>query len=414
VKPETIRRIDLHLGRSICFALTCFRKIKEVFSTEGNSRREIKNILFIKLIEQGATVLAYNAVHEAAQLVGAENVYFLVFEENREIISILNLLPEENIVSIRSSGAGIFLRDWIRALRRIKKKRIDATVDFEFFTRAPAVFAFLSGAKIRAGLHRFNSEAPYRGDLLTHRVQYNPYLHVSELYTLLVRALTADPSDIPLYKTCAHWTLREAPLYEPSEDERRRVQKKLNEATRYGLTGPVILLNPNASDMLPLRRWHSQRFVELGRRLLDEISDAVIIITGSPGEIEAAEELSSAIGSSRVICMAGKTSLRELIALYSLGDVLVTNDSGPALFSTLTNIDSVVLFGPETPRLFGAMRDRTHIIWAELACSPCVNVFNHRFSPCRNNLCMQAITVDEVFGKVRDCLKMRADSSGTR
>ena len=99
--------------------------------------------------------------------------------------------------------------------------------------------------------------------------------------------------------------------------------------------------------------------------------------------------------------MAGQTSLRELLTLYSVADVLVTNDSGPGHFSALTPIRAIVLFGPETPRLFGPLTPASTVIWKELACSPCVSVFNHRLSPCRNNVCMQTITVDEVFEAVK-------------
>ena len=102
--------------------------------------------------------------------------------------------------------------------------------------------------------------------------------------------------------------------------------------------------------------------------------------------------------------LAGKTSLRELLVLYTLADVLVTNDSGPAHFASLTNIESVVLFGPETPKLFGAIGPGFHAVYAKLACSPCVNAFNHRFSPCTDNLCMQSITPEEVYGRVKECL----------
>jgi ADP-heptose:LPS heptosyltransferase len=97
--------------------------------------------------------------------------------------------------------------------------------------------------------------------------------------------------------------------------------------------------------------------------------------------------------------------LRELLVLYTLADVLVTNDSGPGHFASMTNIHSIVLYGPETPKLFGAISGRFHILYARLACSPCVNVFNHRFSPCKNNLCMQSISVDEVFKMVQKCLR---------
>ena len=80
-----------------------------------------------------------------------------------------------------------------------------------------------------------------------------------------------------------------------------------------------------------------------------------------------------------------------------MADVLVTNDSGPGHFSSMTDITSIVLFGPETPDVFGPLGPHTHVVRSNLACSPCVNVYNHRFSPCTNNVCMQQIEVDEVY-----------------
>ncbi|MDP2725499.1 MAG: glycosyltransferase family 9 protein, partial [Syntrophales bacterium] len=168
--------------------------------------------------------------------------------------------------------------------------------------------------------------------------------------------------------------------------------------------GPVILLNPNASDMLPLRKWPLENFFSLGTAILREYPEARLAITGAPAEKEAAGELCSRWASPRVINLAGKTTLRELLILYTLADVLVTNDSGPAHFASLTDIHSIVLYGPETPKLFGALGRNSHALYAKLACSPCVNAFNHRFSPCTNNLCLQFISPEEVYLKVKECL----------
>jgi ADP-heptose:LPS heptosyltransferase len=101
-----------------------------------------------------------------------------------------------------------------------------------------------------------------------------------------------------------------------------------------------------------------------------------------------------------VLRLAGKTTLRQLLVLYMRSEILVTNDSGPAHFASLTPIHVVTLFGPETPSLFAARSPNVTALWAGIACSPCVNAYNNRQSPCRNNLCMQAITVDDVFEKV--------------
>ena len=101
-----------------------------------------------------------------------------------------------------------------------------------------------------------------------------------------------------------------------------------------------------------------------------------------------------------MLALAGKTTLRQLLVLYARSEILVTNDSGPAHFASMTPIHVVTLFGPETPALFAARSPNASVLWSGIACSPCVNAYNNRQSVCRNNLCMQAISVDQVFAKV--------------
>src|SRR5207237_378675 len=125
----------------------------------------------------------------------------------------------------------------------------------------------------------------------------------------------------------------------------------------------------------------------------------------APSEQAAAEEVGKRVGSDRVICLAGRTTFRQLLILYTIADVLVTNDSGPGHFSSMTDLETVILFGPETPALYGPLGEHSHVILAKLACSPCVNVLNHRFSPCTNNVCMQSIEVEQVHEKVCQVLE---------
>jgi ADP-heptose:LPS heptosyltransferase len=162
----------------------------------------------------------------------------------------------------------------------------------------------------------------------------------------------------------------------------------------------LILLNPNASDLLPLRRWPPDRFVELAKRILGKYPDIFVAFTGAPSEADVINSLAQKVLSKRVISLAGKTTLRQMLVLYHRASILVTNDSGPAHFASMTPIHIVTLFGPETPKLFAARSKNARALWAGIACSPCVNAYNNRQSPCQNNLCMQAITVDEVFAEI--------------
>lgn len=397
MQTGTIRALDYWLGVPACAALTAL--------TGFGARRYSppKRIAFIKFIEQGATVLAREAIERAADRVGRENLYFCVFESNRAILDVLGIIPADNIICLRDRSILTFVPDFLGAIATLRRREVDTIIDMEFFSRASAIFAVLAGARIRVGLHRFTGELPYRGNLMTHRVQYNPHLHISLLYSLLVEASLSEPADDPLLKFPARdvATGRTGPGFTPTAEETARLRNRL------GAGSPIVILNPNASDLLPLRKWDVGRFVELTHRLVQRYPNIRIAVTGGPTERAAAETLSNAVGSDRVVSFAGQTTLRELLTLYTLADVLVTNDSGPGHFASLTPVHAIVLFGPETPKLFGSLAPQTTLIWKELACSPCVNVFNHRESPCRNNVCMQMITVDDVDSAIEHALAQR-------
>src|SRR5213078_2971223 len=100
------------------------------------------------------------------------------------------------------------------------------------------------------------------------------------------------------------------------------------------------------------RRWQLERYTELARRLLATYPELHIAFTGATGEAATAIKMANSVGSNRCFSLAGKTTLRQLLVLYTLADVLVTNDSGPSHFATMTPIRVVTLFGPETPALF--------------------------------------------------------------
>jgi len=285
-------------------------------------------------------------------------------------------------------------------------------VDLEFFSRGSAALTSLTGARRRAGFHAYFGAGPYRGNLMTHRLLYNPHLHTTQTFASLVEALLCDPAALPTFNSRLPAADCEPPQFEPDASELSCVRELLRAAG--GETSRWILLNPNAGDLLPLRRWPADRYVELARRLLTKHPEVRVAFTGAPNESAATAELVRVVGSPRCVSFAGRTTLRELLALYSLADVLVTNDSGPAHFATLTPIRVVALFGPETPALFAARTPRNSALWAGIPCSPCINAFNNRRSPCRNNLCMQAITVEQVFTEVCGALEGKGQGSANR
>jgi ADP-heptose:LPS heptosyltransferase len=394
---RSLQRTDRWVGGPLCAILTLLRRI--FGSVREPGQRQVRRILFVKFAEQGSTVLAYPAIRRAIEMVGRENVYFVVFEDNRFILDAMEIIPEANVITIATKTVFGLATDAMRAVLRVRKIGIDAVVDMEFLTRFSAILTFATGAKSRVGFHAFFGDGPYRGDLMTHRLLYNPHLHTSQMFEAMVVALTRDPAVLPTFdfKPSADQPLAR---FRPSPSEVAEINTLLeHENPRIG-SAPLILLNPNASDLLPLRRWAPMHYVELARRLLERYPDLFVGFTGSPAEAISNNRLADEVGSSRVIPLAGKTTLRQVLVLYTRSAILVTNDSGPAHFASMTPIHVVTLFGPETPALFAARSPNAIALWAGIACSPCVNAYNNRQSVCRNNLCMQAITVNDVFKEV--------------
>jgi ADP-heptose:LPS heptosyltransferase len=410
---NTMRTLERWVGKPACAVFTCLHRARLFFSqAKEDSFQPPQKILLLKLIEQGASVLAFSAIEECVRRVGAKNVYFWVFEENKEIVRILNLIPDENLMVISHKSPFEFLKTLLGTLFRIRQAGIDTVIDMELFSRASAVLAFLSGARIRVGLHRFTSEAPYRGDLFTHKLAYNPFLHTSKAYLQLVLTAFESPRTVPMGKIPTADLQTLTPEYRPSNQDLKTVKRLLE--TELGpefSTAPSVLflLNPNASDLLPLRKWPLPNFIALARKILSSFDNAFVILTGAPSEREPVAQMAAEIGHPRCVSVAGKTSLHELLTLYSVSDILVTNDSGPGHFASMTDIDSIVLFGPETPRLFGPMGKSTHILWNEIACSPCVSAFNHRLSACNDSVCMKSISVQQVWEKIQAALEYRLE-----
>ncbi len=391
---DTMRRLDRWIGVPTCAALTLFERLRRCVRRPPGG--QVRRLLVVKLAEQGATVLAWRALARAAEVVGRENLYVLVFEPNRFVLDVLDVVPPENVLTVPTEGFARFTGGMLRALGRIRRLGIDAVVDFEFFARASAVVSYLAGAPRRVGLDSRASGGPYRGDLLTHRLVHNPQVHASRLFETMIEAVWADASILPALDRDAPDPPGPPSPFVPTEAERETVRAVVAEMAATEDFRPLVLLNANASDLMPLRRWPEERYVALAKAVLAARADVRIAFTGSPAQATEAESLAAAVDSPRCFSLAGRTTLRELLVLYGEAAVLVTNDSGPGQFIALTPVRAVVLFGPETPRVFGPLSPHATVLYKGIPCSPCVSAYNNRDSICRNNVCMQRISVEEV------------------
>lgn len=404
ISVNTMRAIDHWVGVPLCAivspVIALMDGIKNVFNRGPETP---KKLLFIELSEMGSAILVDPAMRNA-QARGAE-IFFLIFKSNRASLTLLNTVKPENIFTIDSSSLGGLIKDTLLFLILARKHRIDTVIDLELFSRFTALLTGMCGARRRVGYHIFHGEGLWRGFMLTRKVHYNPHIHITKNFLSLIHAAFAQKIEVPFSKIeipDSEVRLEQA-IINPSalEKVRERIEKLAKDANIHYMSGKnrLILINPNASDLLPQRRWAQQRFSELIQALHQKYPDDLILITGSPAEFAYVEKVRTVANIKNALNFAGQVSFAELPPLYTLSDVMVTNDSGPGHFSAVTPLRTVVLFGPETPALYGSVGNSIAIT-ANLACSPCVSAANHRKTPCHDNVCMQAITVPQVLDKV--------------
>jgi lipopolysaccharide heptosyltransferase II len=186
----------------------------------------------------------------------------------------------------------------------------------------------------------------------------SPLAHQIHEYLHLVAALGANPEPLP-------------PQLFATLDEIESAEKK------FGLTDisqPVFGLNPGA-EYGPAKRWPVDRFIAAAREI-QKRTNCVWIMFGGTGDAPIANQIASGLGTptAELRNLAGKTSLRELMALLKLCRVLLTNDSGPMHLAAALGTQVVVPFGSTSPELTGPglPGDTRHrLLKSDAPCSPC-------------------------------------------
>lgn len=393
--------VDRWVGIPLCGALSILRYMGSFIYPP--SEHKPKKILFIELSEMGSAIIAHSALTRVKTLFPDAVPYFLIFKKNRESVDLLDTIPHENVLTISDRSFLEFTVSAARMLFEIRSLEIDTVIDMELFSRFTTIFSFLTGAKRRVGYHNYTAEGLYRGDLISHRVFYNPHQHMAYNFMALVHALEADQSDAPLLKKDVRPMLQPLPRFAPTAEEDRDMRTLVKEL--YPAFSPeteLIIFNPDPGDALPIRGWPMENFEELARRLLDRNPRAVIGVVGLGRSKSYADTLQKATSGSgrdgRCIDLTGRTkSLRELLAILCFSKMLITNDSGPAHMAMLTDVKVVTIFGPETPALYGPLGKNATNIFAHFSCSPCLSAANHRHTICKDSKCLKAISVDEVY-----------------
>lgn len=350
----------------------------------------------------GALVLTQPMFERLRRRYPSAELYVLCSEQNRQALELLDIVRPEHVVVLRIHSVRALLNDIISVVRRIRALNIDAVLDLELFARLSAILAGLSGAALRVGFDRFTQEGLYRGTLINRTVLYNPYLHISQQFITLADAIGS--SERPAAKREADKTPPSLARLQLRPGELEAARLALAERHPSIIQRPLVFLAPGGG-VLPIRAWPITSFCAVSQRLIER--GFAVAILGLATDHSLAVTIRAACNDTRwCFDLTGYTrSIREVAVLLHLGALLITNDGGTGHTAALTPIPSIVLFGPETPVLYGSVSTRAVNLHKPLSCSPCVTAYNHRRSPCDgDNVCLKSIAPDEVLAVADELL----------
>lgn len=157
----------------------------------------------------------------------------------------------------------------------------------------------------------------------------------------------------------------------------------------------IVGINPGAAYG-SAKCWLPSRYREVTKKLLENPNVFVVYFGDSAGASlvkEICEDM-----PERVVNLAGKTTLRELMALIKCCSIFLTNDSGPMHIASALNIPLLALFGSTSDVATGPYNGGK-VIHKHVACSPCyLKVCPIDFR------CMTRIEVNEVYEELKKML----------
>ncbi|HNR35328.1 MAG TPA: glycosyltransferase family 9 protein [Candidatus Hydrogenedentes bacterium] len=158
---------------------------------------------------------------------------------------------------------------------------------------------------------------------------------------------------------------------------------------------PLVAMQCGAKR--PANRWMPERFVEVGRRLIEE-HGVHILLTGGPGERTLADEVARGIGG-HCTSLAGETSVTDLAILLERCVLLVSNDTGTMHVAAAMGVPVVAIFSArDHPFRWYPYGTHHCVLRHDVECSPCLQDVCPLYS---EPVCLSAITAGQVFDAAR-------------
>ena len=157
------------------------------------------------------------------------------------------------------------------------------------------------------------------------------------------------------------------------------------------------------------KRWPSGKFAALASAIVNKPDHGVVLLGGPEDSeicnfIEGSCKNSTPAALTRLVNLAGKTTLQDLLGIYPYLHGLVSNDSSPIHYASAFNVPTLGIFGATVPAMgFGPLAEQSQIAEHDLECRPCGD-HGHKQCPLKHFKCMNELSVEATLNKFSELL----------
>lgn len=338
------------------------------------ARLEPRRILVIKLWAMGESIVTLPMIHAIRRRYPGAKITVLCRKRVQDVYA-------------GQKGITVLAREplsWLAFL--FVPRAYDIAIDCEPYLKISAILAWWLGRR------RVGFSHGVRSLLYTDRVKYNDEQHAVLTYMDLAAPL--DVRGTPK---------RLVPVATSRADERKVDALFRDWGIKKG--GMIVCIAPGAAESSRGRIFHPKRFAKVADGLVKEFLAQVIII-GSKGERQLAEEVRSAMQYNAVNA-AGETSVKELASLLKRCALMIGNDSGPMHLAAAMGTRTIGLFCPNTPVRWAPYGPGNEYVYKPVLPKPCINTHLGQLPDCEGHKHMSLITPEDVLQKARKILYAR-------
>lgn len=342
--------------------------------------RGIERILIRAVNWLGDAVMTTPAIGAIRASFPAAHITLLATPLVAELFSPHDQINDVMIYDKKGRHAGLAGR--LRIALELRAKRFDLAILLQNAFDA-ALITWLARIPVRMG---YRTDG--RGTLLTHGCPLSgetKRLHHVEYYLKMLENFDIAAPEKRLF------------LEITDEEERAIASTLLDDGIVAG--DFLIGVNPGATYGAA-KRWYPERFAAVADELRRQCGGKVLIV-GSTAEKEIAFEIAAAMEGAS-LNLAGRTSVRELMALIKRCNFFITNDSGPMHIAAAFGVPLVAVFGPTDLITTSPYSNRSVVVRQDTVCAPCLQ----RSCP-SDHRCMAAVTAQDVIAaalKLRESL----------